>query len=51
MELQKELNESFDYEYYVKYKGGDEEVIKIDKNEYNKLNYMIRGGDAISLDN
>ncbi len=51
MELQKELNESFDYEYYVKYNGGDEEVIKIDKNEYNKLNYMIRGGDAISLDN
>lgn len=51
MELQKELNESFDNEYYVKYNGGNEEVIKIEKNEYNKLNYMIRGGDAISLDN
>lgn len=50
MRLSKNLNNKYEHNYY-KINENSEETIIIDKNEYNKINYLIRGGDAISLDN
>ncbi len=44
MKLYKKLNKHFNYNYY-----NYEEIIP--ENEYNRLNNIIRGGEAISLDN
>lgn len=46
--LYKKLNEKHNHDYYKIEENGDE--IKIQKEEYNKINLLIRGGDAVSTE-
>lgn len=46
MTLYKKLNEKYNHDYYKIDENGEE--TQIQKDEYNKINYLIRGGDAIS---